>query len=113
MQHIGLTALVVADYGHVNGRRLIDYPRFANPATPCAACLVEAGQHWEKATVDAMLGSVAGLFAATGRGPPVAPRTPPRVAEVTHVVTANTGAFNFIHPYRGGDVIGARYADRC
>jgi hypothetical protein len=27
---------------------------------------------------------------------------------VTHVVTANTGTFSFIHPYRGGDVIEAR-----
>src|SRR5271157_2461726 len=28
---IGTPPLVVADYGHVNGRRLTDYPRFADP----------------------------------------------------------------------------------
>ena len=105
---VGTPGLVVADRGHLGGRRLIDYAPFVDLTQDRTAILVEAGQHWEKATVDAMLGSVAGLFAATGLGPPVAPRTPPRVAEVTHVVTANTGAFNFIHPYRGGDVIAAR-----
>ncbi len=34
---IGVPALVVADHGHVTGRRLIDYPRFAAAATPCSA----------------------------------------------------------------------------
>ena len=105
---VGTPDLVVADRGHLGGRRLIDYAPFVDPAQERTAILVEAGQHWEPATVDAMLASVASLLAATGLGPPVAPRRPPRVAEVTHVVTANTGAFNFIHPYRGGDVIVAR-----
>ena len=59
---IGTPSLVVADHGHVNGRRLIDYARFSNPETRYAACLVEAGQHWEQATVDTMLASVAGLL---------------------------------------------------
>ena len=60
---IGTPSLVVADHGHVNGRRLIDYPRFCQPATtPYAACLVEAGQHWEQTTVDTSCASVAGLL---------------------------------------------------
>ena len=58
----GVPALVVADHGHVNGRRIIDYSRFADAATPCAASLVEAGQHWQQATVDTMFASVAGLL---------------------------------------------------
>src|SRR5271157_5242871 len=46
----GQPALVVADQGHASGRRIIDYSRFADAATPCAASLVEAGQHWQWAT---------------------------------------------------------------
>ena len=59
---IGTPSLVVADHGHVNGRRLIDYARFSSIETPFTACLVEAGQHWEQPTVDVMLASVAGLL---------------------------------------------------
>ena len=58
----GVPDLVVADHGHASGKRLIDYPRFAEPDTPYAASLVEAGQHWDTSTVDTMLDSVAGLF---------------------------------------------------
>ena len=102
-------ALVVADTGHVGGRRLIDYARFTDPAGTATAILVEAGQHWEPGTVESMQASIAGLLAATGLGPPVpADTVPPQCAEVTHVITATTGAFTFLRPYRGGDVVVAR-----
>ena len=45
-------AMVVADRGHAGGKRIIDYPRFADPHTPYVGNLIEAGQHWEPATVD-------------------------------------------------------------
>jgi predicted deacylase len=111
---IGMPSLVVADHGHVNGRRLIDYPRFASPDTPYAACLVEAGQHWEETTVDTMLGSVAGLLRHVGIVLPDAPLPPPlreregRMATVTDAVTAMTSNFAFVQTYRGGDIIPRR-----
>ena len=111
---IGTPALVVADHGHVNGRRLIDYPRFADPKTGFAACLVEAGQHWEQSTVDTMLASVAGLLrhldvVAAGAPLPPAPQpTPARVASVTIAVTAMTSNFSFVQTYQGGDIIPRR-----
>ncbi len=112
---IGTPPLVVADAGHVNGRRLIDYPRFADGDPSCAACLVEAGQHWEPATVDTMMGCVAGLLrhldavAATAPLPPAPARPAPvRVATVTMAVTAMTAGFTFMESYRGGDVIARR-----
>lgn len=111
---IGTPSLVVADHGHVNGRRLIDYPRFANPATPYAGCLVEAGQHWEETTVDTMLASVAGLLRHVGIVGPDAPLPPPsrerggRMATVTAAVTAMTSSFAFVQTYRGGDIIPRR-----
>jgi predicted deacylase len=107
---IGVPELVVADHGHVSGRRLIDYPRFADTDTPFAASLVEAGQHWADATVDIMLASVVGLLRHVNvvtqhpaLPPPV--KTTQRFAEVTMAVTAASGNFAFLQPYRGGDVV--------
>lgn len=111
---IGTPSLVVADSGHVNGRRLIDYPRFSSAETPCAGCLVEAGQHWEETTVDTMLDSVAGLLRHLGLAgadsplPPPPPAGVPRMATVTTAVTAMTSGFAFVQTYRGGDVIPRR-----
>jgi predicted deacylase len=110
----GVPGLVVADHGHVGGRRLIDYSRYSDPATPCAASLVEAGQHWDGMTVDTMLTSVAGLLRhldMVAEHPALPP--PPvginhRFAEVTMVVTAATTGFAFVQPYRGGDIIPRR-----
>jgi len=107
---VGVPGLVVADHGHVVGRRIIDYRRFADPTTPCAASLIEAGQHWEEATVDTTMASVAGLLRHVGMAAD-APALPPpsraarRFAEVTRVVTASTSSFVFLQPFRGGDVI--------
>jgi predicted deacylase len=111
---IGTPSLVVADHGHINGRRLIDYPRFSRPETPFAACLVEAGQHWEPATVDIILASVAGLLRhldIVGPDAPLPPAPGPvttRVAIVTTAVTAMTSNFAFVQTYHGGDIIPRR-----
>ncbi|MGE0221710.1 MAG: succinylglutamate desuccinylase/aspartoacylase family protein [Acetobacteraceae bacterium] len=101
--------LVVADAGHLNGRRIIDYTRFSDPDSPYVANLVEAGQHWEAATVDTAMQGVLGLLRHVGMtgaqtsDPP--PRTPSRFARVTHAVTALTSGFVFERTYYGGEVI--------
>jgi predicted deacylase len=111
---IGTPSLVVADHGHINGRRLIDYPRFADPATQAAGCLIEAGQHWEQSTVDILMASVAGLLRHLDIVGPDAPLPPPprgvatRVATVTTAVTAMTSNFAFVQTFRGGDIIPRR-----
>jgi predicted deacylase len=112
---IGVPDLVVADLGHASGRRLIDHPRFTDPAAPFTAILVEAGQHWADETVDTMLGCIAGLLRHTGTVPehpalpaPPSPARPPRLAEVTMTVTATTAAFAFVQPWRGGEVVARR-----
>ena len=114
---IGVPSLVVADRGHAGGPRLIDYPRFRDPGGTATAVLVEAGQHWEPATVATAAASVAGLLRAqdmlTGARagcslpPPSAPSSA-RVAKVTMAVTAATAAFAFVHPWRSGTVIPRR-----
>jgi len=110
---IGTPELVVADRGHASGRRLLDYSRFAAPDTPFVANLVEAGQHWQPATVDAALASIAGLLRHFGMAPahPVLPsilRKRQRFAEVTDAVSATTSSFAFVQPWHGGEVIPCR-----
>jgi len=111
---IGQPELVVADRGHTNGRRLIDYAPFTDAQSAGAAALVEGGQHWQSATVDMTLRSVAGLLRHTGLVvddpalPPARPGGRPRYAEVTTVVTAATAGFEFVQPFRGGDMIPRR-----
>ncbi len=106
-QSIGTPDLVISDHGHVSGPRLIDYPPFTG-ARRAAAALVEAGQHWEHATVGATQACVAGLLHAIGMVPGERPANPVRLAEVTVAVTAATAGFTFVQPFRGGDVIAAR-----
>jgi predicted deacylase len=111
---IGTPPLVVADHGHVNGRRLIDYTRFAGDGSGATACLVEAGQHWETSTVDVILASIGGLLRHLDMAAPDAPLPPvpgsvtTRVATVTTAVTAMTSSFTFAHTFRGGDIIPSR-----
>jgi predicted deacylase len=111
---IGMPGLVVADAGHVSGRRLIDYGRFASPAVANSAVLVEAGQHWGRQTVDMVRASVAGLLRHVGMAgnhpclPPRPPAQAVRFAEVTQVVTAATSSFAFVRAFRGCDVVPRR-----
>jgi predicted deacylase len=110
---IGTPNLVVADRGHASGRRLLDYARFAAPDTPFVANLVEAGQHWQPATVDVTMAAIAGLLRHFGMAPahPALPPARPvrqRFAEVTDPITAATSSFAFVQSWRGGEVIPRR-----
>jgi predicted deacylase len=130
---LGTPPLVVADEGHAAGARLIDHVSFADPAGGRAAILLEAGAHWEPPTVATMAATAGVLLRRAGildQAPPgpgglpvvastaprtetaAAPRTEamtaPRLAEVTRTVTAATGGFGFLRPYRGGDVVPRR-----
>jgi predicted deacylase len=106
---MGWPPIVVADSGHANGPRLIDYVRFTG--THATAVLVEAGQHWRPETVDTAMASVSGLLrhlgmvAADSNLPPPPPRAPVQFASVTDVVTARTSAFTFVRAWHGGEVV--------
>jgi succinylglutamate desuccinylase len=99
--------MVVADPGHAGGKRLIDYGRFTETACPAACILVEAGQHWEAATLTQMRATISALLHHTGQirlaNPPAPPK--PSFAEVTHVITARTNRFVFERNFRGGERI--------
>ncbi len=102
---IGTPALVVADHGHTTGPRLIDYPRFTDPARSARAVLVEAGQHWQAATIDTAQAAVTGLLRHLRLVDAPAPASTCRVAEVTETITAGARPFSFVQPYRGGSVV--------
>ncbi|MBL7238628.1 succinylglutamate desuccinylase/aspartoacylase family protein [Komagataeibacter rhaeticus] len=96
--------ICVADRGHRGGCRLIDHPRFTGGKA--AACLLEAGQHWQQATVDramqavlSVIGPCCGLPGGD-EGP-----LPRHDRVVTHVVTARTGMFRFVRPFHGGEIL--------
>jgi predicted deacylase len=106
---LGSPSLVVADRGHASGPRLIDLPAFADETTPRAACLVEAGQHWDRQAVEVSSACVAGLLGHFGLAPPAPPApTAPVFAEVTLAVTAQSSGFAFTQSFRGGDVLPRR-----
>ena len=105
---LGIPSMVVSDHGHSSGPRLIDYSLFANPGDSRVACLIEAGPHWEPSTVETARAAVQSLLRSTGMAKPAAVAAPePRIrsAEVTRVVTAATGSFNFTQAFRGGEII--------
>jgi predicted deacylase len=106
-QSLGTPRLTVADPGHIAGRRLVDHARFTKPGSAATAVLVEAGQHWEAATVGAMTQSAhraLGLCGILGPAPAPWPE-PPLLARVTETVTATSHNFMFLREFRGGEVI--------
>ncbi|MBX9701056.1 MAG: succinylglutamate desuccinylase/aspartoacylase family protein [Acetobacteraceae bacterium] len=114
---LGLPPVVVADQGHQAGARLIDYTPFRAPRGKARAILVEAGSHWEAATVAVMEAATARLLHLTGTldaTDAVLPRAdrgadpPARLVEVTRTVTARTPGFVFMRPFRGGAVVAQR-----
>jgi predicted deacylase len=107
---IGVPELIVADRGHANGRRIIDYQRFTAPGSKATANLLEAGQHWALRTADICGQAVRSLLRHVGLADfETAPATAPqRLAVVTKTITAATKQFGFIEPYRGGNIIQQR-----
>lgn len=104
---LGTPRLTVADPGHDAGRRLVDHARFTAPDSAAAAVLVEAGQHWEGATVTSMTQTARralGLYGNVGPAPAPLPE-PPLFARVTETVTACSHHFMFAREFRGGEII--------
>ncbi len=101
---LGEPPLVLSDPGHEGGTRLIDH---APLAARGGALLLEAGWHWEDATV-ALMDRVARRFLALAGVLP-APVPPPAVlpmlARVTHRLTARAPGFRFARAFRSGEVV--------
>ena len=100
---------VVQDGGHEDGLRLIDYTRFNTPHSYTRACLLEAGQHWQKDAAQQALLSTRLFLTQTGTLPsapiPATPSDSVRQAVVTDCVQALTSRFVFVQPFTSGSVI--------
>ncbi|ONG50208.1 peptidase M14 [Pseudoroseomonas deserti] len=108
-QKLGVPPLVVSDQGHSTGRRLIDHATFSAEGSHRTALLVEAGQHWEAATLATLEACATALLRETGLLPGGAVEHPrARAAEVTRTVIAGTHSFGFVQTFRGGSVIPER-----
>ncbi|WP_297371303.1 succinylglutamate desuccinylase/aspartoacylase family protein [Acidocella sp.] len=104
-RQVGTPATLVADAGHVGGKRLIDYGRFTEGGGQnAAALLAETGLHWHPDAVAQARATIAATLAAAGMLARPAP-PPPRFAEVVQTVTARTSRFRFARPFASGTVI--------
>lgn len=110
---LGWPAHVVCDPGHRAGRRLRDYGRFADPADPAAALLLECGAHRDEASIRVAREGAMRLLVHLGMtADPAPPPEPQTVIEVTDAVTIRN-QFSFARPFanlarlpRAGTLIG-------
>jgi succinylglutamate desuccinylase len=103
---IGTPGQVIADTGHVGGKRLIDYGRFTEGADQQAACvLVEAGPHWQDCSVAQCRATLHSLLGHAGMAAAPPPAQKPAFAQVVQTITARSNRFQFVRPFRGGDVV--------
>jgi predicted deacylase len=114
-RQVGIPEIIMCDAGHAAGPRMRDYGGFGDPASPKAALLIEAGQHWEKRAAEVAtdvtlrfliaLGTVTSEDVAALGGPDFAATPQQKIIEVTEAVTINGGQFEFIAPYIGLEII--------
>lgn len=103
---LGTPELVVADAGHMSGKRLIDYGHFTEQKQNKAASMIlEAGLHWQPETVLQCRRTINQLLGQASL--PATPSQPAtsRCAEVVKTVTACTNRFRFVRDFHGGEII--------
>lgn len=107
---VGVPERVVADAGHATGRRMRDYGAFDNPKSAKTALLIECGQHWQTNTGNLALEAMLRFLVAAG----IMSRhmlselsdTPlQRHYTVVETITIESGSFEFIESFSGGEVI--------
>ena len=102
-------ATVVCGSGHVQGRRLIEYAAFNDPADGKVAALVECGHHWSAESAETALDTALyflkaldmiepAAFAALVRETAPPPQT---VLEITHGYAVRTDDFFFVRRFQG------------
>ncbi len=116
-QSLGGVGQIVMDAGHKDGVRMRDFSGFGSESGSKIALLLEAGQHWQQASVAAARDVVirfllrtevlskqdvitAGLQSWLARD-----RPSPAPVRVTHAVVARSMQFEFTQAYTGNEVI--------
>jgi predicted deacylase len=115
-RRVGMPADLLIDTGHPAGLRMRDRGGFGDAASPKNALLIEAGQHWEKSSVDVAVDTTLRFLQTTGvvDAQWIEPRlrlTPPteqRVVRVTQPITASSVNFRFAKQWKGLEVVPKR-----
>ena len=112
-QALGAGGQVVMDQGHADGVRMRDYGPFGDPAGDRIALLLEAGQHWERASLQAARNVFMRFLVTAGAlarsevpfGWLLADAPAPAPLIVTHRVVARSMDFEFTQDFHGGETI--------
>jgi predicted deacylase len=112
-RRVGMPADLLIDTGHPAGLRMRDRGGFGDPASPKNALLIEAGQHWEKSSVDVAIDTTLRFLKVTGAADPawvdarlrLEPPPKQRVVRVTEPITAASKDFRFARPWKGLEVL--------
>jgi predicted deacylase len=112
-RRVGVPADLLIDTGHPAGLRMRDRGGFGDPRSPKNALLIEAGQHWEKSSVDVAIDTtlrflkVTGVVDAAWVDSRLKLKPPPRqrVVRVTQAVTASSQDFRFARSWKGLEVL--------
>jgi predicted deacylase len=112
-RRVGVPADLLIDTGHPAGLRMRDRGGFGDPASPKSALLIEAGQHWEKSSVDVAIDTSLRFLRVTGVVDEafvksrlrLSPPAKQRVVRVTEPVTALSPSFRFAKPWKGLEIL--------
>jgi succinylglutamate desuccinylase len=104
-RRIAYPELLVKDGGHAAGLRLIDSGAFAQAEAAPQAMLVECGQHFSRAALDAADEVVRRTIAAFTGEAGTMPGSPQRLIEVTQAVTIRSDAFEFVREWSNMAVV--------
>lgn len=112
-QALRIGAQVIVDAGREDGVRMRDFGRLVEADRPEIALLLEAGQHWEKSSLQTARNALMRFLLAAGvvdssdvPGGWILPDLPslPSIT-VTHRIVATSMDFRFVDDYSGGEVI--------
>jgi predicted deacylase len=112
-RRVGTPADLLIDTGHPAGLRMRDRGGFGDPKSPKNALLIEAGQHWEKSSVDVAIDTTLRFLKVTGvvegawadRRLRLEPPARQRLVRVTQPVTAASKDFRFARAWKGLEVV--------
>jgi predicted deacylase len=116
-QSLGGLGQVVMDAGHQDGVRMRDFAEFGQASSTKISLLLEAGQHWQKASVAASRDVLLRFLLRSGsltmqevtqaglQGWLAADRIAPVPVKVTHAVVAKSMNFKFTGAYTGNEVL--------
>jgi predicted deacylase len=112
-RRVGVPADLLIDTGHPAGLRMRDRGGFGDPKSARNALLIEAGQHWEKSSVDVAVDTTLRFLKVTGAVDAgwvdarlkLKPAAKQRVVRVTEPITAASKDFRFAQPWKGLEII--------